>query len=1030
MKFVKFKSPHGLSSRVIFVLLIAIVSSVSALAETLKGRVLDESELPLVGATVKIAHPKRVVVTDAEGWFRIPDVRKDIEVEVSYIGYSAEKRNWKGGELVITMKPLAQSMDEVVVIGYATVKKRDLTGAVSAVGADQLGSQRSPSLTTALQGTMPGLNVSRSGSMPGSSGTMTIRGITTLSDNNPLILVDGMPVGSLDMVNPDDVQQISVLKDAAAASIYGARAAAGVILVTTKSAKEGDLNISYSGEVSMIQAASMPEFITEPQEWMRMFNELTWNDAGNPENGQYAVFSPEVIEDYYQLNAIDPLAYPDYDWIGSIMKPWAPRTKHTLSMSYGNKQIKSRVSTSYERSEALYDGNDFNRIYLRANNEIKFNNNWSANFDMAVRHHVKNDPNFGSPIRAANMYPRYYIGRYPDGRWAPGQSGANTEARFRDGGTTTSTGDNLAGKMSLTYRPISTVTIQASVAPNMTFSKTKDMQKAIPYYDYEDPGKRLGFISGYGANKLTESRAEAVSFEKSLIASYVDQLGNHSLNAMVGYEDYTYNHESMSAVSDQMTLSNYPYLDLANTNYLSVAGSAYEHAYQSVFGRVMYNYDGRYFLQANVRGDASSRFHKNHRWGVFPSGSLGWRVTNERFMESLQPTLSNLMLRASYGSLGNERIGNYPYQSTINLTNAVMIGNSGFVSQTAGAQVEYAVTDLTWESTHTWDLGIDLGMFNNRLDLTADIYYKQTKNMLLAMAIPQFTGYSSPQINAGDMNTRGWEVKIGWHDNIGSDWRYSASFNLSDSKSMMGDLGGKVMYSGDCIIKGGEEYMAYYGYRALGLFQSKEEADASPKLLQSATAGDLKYKDLSGVDGNPDGVIEKTYDREVLGSSLPHFLYGGNLSIGWKGLELSAAFSGVGKQNAYYSQSMVKAMESGYLGAPAIMRGKYWSHNNTPEQNAAAIYPRLSRELGNNYTPTSDWWIFNGAYFRMKNVNISYVLPSTLTKQIRFNRIRVFCNVEDPFQISHYPKGWDPEINSNGGNYIARTYTFGLDFSF
>ncbi|MDE5895111.1 MAG: TonB-dependent receptor, partial [Muribaculum intestinale] len=295
--------------------------------------------------------------------------------------------------------------------------------------------------------------------------------------------------------------------------------------------------------------------------------------------------------------------------------------------------------------------------------------------------------------------------------------------------------------------------------------------------------------------------------------------------------------------------------------------------------------------------------------------------------------------------------------------------------------------------------------------------------------IPGFTGYSAPDVNAGDMHTRGWELKFTWNDNIGRDWTYGASFNLSDSRSKMGNLDGKVLYSGDCIIRGGDEYMAFYGYRSQGLYQTAEEVAESAKLLAAVAPGDIRYRDLGGPEGVPDGNIDTTYDQEILGSSLPHLLYGGYINVGYKGIRLSAGFNGVGKQNVRISQAMVRG--SSFLAWPEEVIGKYWSTYNTPEQNQKAIYPRLSTTTGdkNNYV-MSDYWLMDGSYFRVKNINLSYSFPRHLLKHIRFNSLRVYFNVEDPFCFHHYPKGWDPEVNSSGSNYIATTYTFGLDFSF
>ena len=1012
--------------------LVAILAPQEANAQTanVSGTVIDEIDEPVVGALISDKNHKYTALTDADGNFTISSVPSGTIFTATYLGYKPQTITWKGsGKLNFKLEPDMQMLEETVVIGYATVKKKDLTGAVGAVGAERLGQQRSPNLSTALQGAIPGLDITRSGSMPGSSGTIRVRGITTMSDNSPLILVDGTPVNDIDNVNPDDVEQISVLKDAAAASIYGARAAAGVILITTKGAKDGDLKITYNGEFSLSHASTFPDYVTDPIRYMQMANELKWNDAGNPEGGEYPTYSHDYIDAYLENNMYDPIEYPIYNWRDAILRSTAPRTKHNVSLSYGNKSVKTRISASYEKTEALYKGSDHERIFVRANNTLNFNSNWSATVDLSMKHAVKNDPHSGSPIRAALMYPSIYAGTYPDGSIAPGQSGSNTLAGWRDGGEKKTTNDYITGKVALTYKPFKFLTIQGTITPTLNFTGVKDMKKKIPYYDPYDTDQLQGYISSYGTNELSEGRTSAQSLEKSLIATFNKEFGVHSLNAMAGYEDYYYHYETLAASSDEITLANYPYLDNANKNKLTVGGSAYENAYRSFFGRVMYNFNHRYFLQANIRGDGSSRFHSDYRWGWFPSASVGWRVTEEEWMKGVGNTLSNLMIRASYGSLGNERIGNYPYQASINLENAIMFGPTGSQAVTGAAQLNYNVTDITWESTHTWDLGVDASLFNSRLDVTADIYYKKTKDMLLAMTIPSFTGYSAPSVNAGDMNTRGWEVKLTWNDNIGKDWTYGVSFNLSDSKSKMGNLDGKVLYSGDCIIRGGDEYMAYYGYRAGGLFQTEDEVNSSPKLLASVRPGDVRLLDLNGPDGTPDGNIDTTYDREILGSSLPHLLFGGYLNVGYKGIRLSAGFNGVGKQKARITQAMVRG--SSFLAWPEEVVGKYWSNYNTPEQNLKAKYPRLTNTTaeGNNYV-MSDYWLMDGSYFRVKNINLSYSFPKQILKAIRFNSLRVYFNVEDPFCFHHYPKGWDPEMSSSGSNYIATTYTFGLDFSF
>ena len=788
----------------------------------------------------------------------------------------------------------------------------------------------------------------------------------------------------------------------------------------------------------MITPTEFPSYRTGVKEYMEDYNEWAWNDAGNPEGGEYAGYSKELIDNYMSNNAYDPITYPNYDWKSAILKKASMRHKHNVTMTYGNKVIKSRTSASYENADALYKGLSHERLSLRSRNTIKFSEKWSGALDFSFRQATKKDPHSGSPIKAANMYPSIYAGLYPDGRIAPGKEGSfsNTLGALLEGGNKTNVATMASAKISLSYKPVEGLDITANFTPTYSFVKTKDMQKAVPVYDAYDTDVILGYVSGYTANALSELRSDAKTFETQVIATYDKTFAKkHNFNVMAGYEDYMYTYETLTADTNEMELSMFPYMDLANKNSLNVRGSSYQNAYRSFFGRIMYNYDNRYYLQLNARGDASSRFHKDYRWGFFPSASLGWVVTNEKFMSNVN-WLNHLKLRASVGSLGNERIGNYPYQTYITFNKAIMYDSAGTspVSTMTGAQADYAYKNIHWEKTWSWDAGIDATFLDNRLDFSADYYYKKTTDMLLAVAIPSFTGYSAPDRNAGTMNTRGWEVKLGWADSIG-DFSYAVSVNLSDYKSVMGDLGGKQVFnSNGTIITEGEEYCAWYGYKASGLFQNAEEISNSALLVSSVKPGDVKYKDISGPEGTPDGIINDTHDRTVLGSSLPHYIYGGSINLGWKGISFSVLFNGVGHQLSRLTEDMVRPLESQWLPSPSVIRNSdgsrnYWSVYNTDEENLKAKYPRLSHSSGeyNNYK-MSDYWLKNSAFLRVKNINLGYTFPKALISKVNVKGLRVYFNVDDPFCFDNYLKGWDPEAGAS--TYIARTWTFGLDLKF
>lgn len=647
----------------ILVFLAALLLPVGVFAQSeLKGTVTDASG-PLAGVMILNKDNGKWASTDIDGNYTLPNVKEGQKLEFTCMGFVTRVEVWNGrNPFNVVMNPDAVELDETVVIGYGSVKKKDLTGAVGVVNDRIIGQQSTSQLSQSLQGVVPGLSVTRSSSMPGASATIKVRGITTMSDSSPLILVDGMAVSSLDLVPTEDVRQITVLKDAASAAIYGARAASGVILITTKDASEGQLQIGYNGEVSAITPTELPSYMTGVLDYMNTYNEYTWNDSGNPEGGEYNTYSKDYIDNYMQNNAYDPITYPNYDWKSAILKKASMRHKHNVTMTYGNKTIKSRTSASYENTDALYKGLNYERFSLRSRNTINFSKKWSGSLDFSFRHAIKKDPHSGSPIKAANMYPSIYAGLYPDGRIAPGKEGSfsNTLAAWREGGKKKSENSMATAKISLSYKPIEGLDITANFTPTFTYAKSKDMAKAVPVYDAYDTDLLLGYVSGYKTNSLTEARSESKTYETQVIATYDKTIAKkHNLNVMAGYEDYMYTFESLAAGSNDMEIASFPYLDLANKNSLTVGGSSYQNAYRSFFGRIMYNYDGRYYLQLNARGDASSRFHKDHRWGFFPSASLGWVISNEKFMANVG-WLDHLKLRASVGSLGNERIGNYP----------------------------------------------------------------------------------------------------------------------------------------------------------------------------------------------------------------------------------------------------------------------------------------------------------------------------------------------------------------------------------
>ena len=986
----------------------------SAQALPVSGVVSDENGAPLLGVTVFEKDGRNGTATNTEGRYSM-NVKKGVTLVFSYIGYETYECPYNGETtLNVTLKPDAKLMDEVVVIGYGAVKKKDLTGSVSAIKGDDLVARQTTTLSTALQGSVSGLLVTRDSGAPGASGTIKVRGITTMGDNNPLIIVDGSPCDNIDYVNANDVESVSVLKDAAAASIYGSKAAAGVILITTKRGAKERTNLTYNGEVGWEVPTMQPDMVGVTR-YMEMYNELLYND--NPAAGFFQQYSSDQVKNWISYNKTNPNQYPLTDWKSLIMKDSALKHKHNVSISGGTDLVRTKVSFSYDDVDGLYGERKYQRMMLRANNDATIvKDKLFATVDINIRRGKNITPNF-SPFDMMRKMPAICAATWDDGRIAEGKSGANPYGLLVGGGNAKAWSTQVGGRASLEYKPVKGLSIQAVVSPFINYSKTKTFRPAVWYTLADDPETIGGYLdsgSSWSTNKLTEQRNDNYNVTSQVIANYIASFGrngNHNLNVMVRYENYLMKSESLSAARDNFEFTQYPYLNVGSEDYQTNSGTGTEYTSNSVFGRIMYDYDGRYLLQANVRHDGSSRFAKKYRWGTFPSFSAGWVVTREKFMEGTESWLDFMKVRASWGMLGNERIGSnyFPYLALMTFNDVLFYDKDGnVVSDKSAAQRALAVEDITWETTTSTDIGVDLGLFRNRLSVNFDYYWKETKDMLLTINIPYIMGYNNPSSNAGTMKTNGYDIEVGWRDQVG-DFSYGVSVNFSDFKSKVTDMNGSEQINGSRINRPGCYFNEWYGYVSDGIYQTQEEVDNSATYNSSVKVGDIRYKDISGPDGVPDGKINSD-DKVPLGNSLPRWQYGGTVNLGWKGIDFSMAFQGIGRRTSYMATEMVQPIRDNYGNIPAIIDGKYWSPFNTDEQNRNAKYPRLSNTGKSNNYQTSDFWLFNGGYFRLKNVTLGYTLPRKWTQKIRMSNVRLYVSASDLFCISDYPKGWDPEM--------------------
>ncbi|WP_158861184.1 SusC/RagA family TonB-linked outer membrane protein [Lunatibacter salilacus] len=994
-----------------FLVLLILANIGTAFGQSVRvsGKITDESEEPLPGASILVKGTSIGTVTDIDGNYAISATGQNPVLVISFLGYLTQEIAVNNQEIIdINLVPNMSELGEVVVVGYGTQKKSDLTGAVSTVSGRDIAERRMPNVSQSLQGAVPGVMVRRSSNAPGSSANIRIRGVTTIGDSNPLIIMDGVPINSIDHINPNDIESISVLKDAASASIYGSRAAAGVIVVTTKRAKKGDLSLNYNFEYGTEMPTNVPQYV-DVVRYMDIVNELRWNDNGNDGN-EYPLYPQEMVENYMSLNASNPDLYPNTNWVDLILRKQAPRQRHSLDISGGSEAIRTKASIVYDKFDALYEGRTFERVTTRINTDGNITKRLGFNADIFLRREINNQPSI-DPIYYMNISAPVYAAEWSDGRIAEGKTGANIYAQLKHGGTIQNWENQIGGRLGLNYEVVDGLRLSAVASPNFGFNKGKNFQKRVTYSAWDDPTATLGTLQWANSTNLSESRHDNYQITTQLLANYDKVFGNHTLNLLAGNESYQAFYENLSASRDQFLLDNFPYLNLGPLEFRGNGGNAWENAYNSWFGRFSYNYANKYFLQGNLRYDASSRFASDYRWGSFPSFSGGWVLSEESFLKDVAP-ISFLKVRGSWGILGNERIGNYPYQSTIGFSNVLFHQGPNVVSSQSAAQWQYAIPNISWEKTESYNIGIDANFFNYKLRVSGEYFQKTTRDMLLPLEIPDYIGFDNPDQNTGEMYTKGWELDLGWSDDI-QDLSYSINFNISDFRSIMGNLGG-IQFLGSQVRMEGSEFDEWYGYVSDGIYQSQEEVNNSAVMNANVRPGDVRFKDFSGPNGEPDGRISPEYDRVLLGGSMPRYLYGGNIRLDYRNFDLGFVIQGVGKQNSRLSGLMVQPIMENWGHVPEILDGQFWSVYNTEQENLAVPYPRLSRNSEGNNFAMSDFWMINGAYFRLKNISLGYRLSDAVAQRLGMQSIRVYTNVSDVWTVNNFPRGWDPEVSASG----------------
>lgn len=1004
------------------------------------GVVVDSAGEPVIGAGVVIEGSTNGTITDVDGRWELVVPSTTTKIVISSLGYKEQiVAAGSASARTVTLQEDSQMLQETVVVGYGVQKKVNLTGAVAMVNSEEMNARPISSVASGLQGLLPGVTVVNSSSQPGQANTtIRVRGVGTIGNSNPLILIDGIE-GDISSINPEDIESVSVLKDAASSAIYGARAANGVLLVTTKklaAGKDAVTKINFSAYAGIQTPTRLPE-MCDAIEFMTLDNEARKNvdtaDAWLP-------------EDFDKVrNNTDPNYFGNTDWIGQVLKKVAPQQNYSLSLNGTLGNSGYMLSYRYFDQSGLTVGNSTgetrHNLRFKINTKLIDRVTLSSNLGYTTTKVISPVSSLtsggGAIYTAMRIAPNVPV-RYTDGTWAYGGGNTNPVAILRDGGRAKTDADELSIMEVVKVDILKGWDVSATY--NVTsYNGLKDILKKTITFNNQQDGSTYSYQSPNSIKNI-DYRHNQQTF--ILQTNFDLNFGKHNVSGVVGMSQEWYTSRSFEASRTKLITEQDPTLNLGDPQTMSNASSYSSWAIRSGFGRVSYNWNERYLLEGNLRYDLSSRFHKSNRSGLFPSVSAGWRISEENFMAATRTYLDNLKIRASWGMLGNQYVGssNYPYLSVLQAyTSGVsMIGAN---ATTGYVQSTLSNPNLSWEKIKMLDLGFDLAMFSNRLTFSFDWYNKDTDGILLKLNYPAQLGAKPSEQNAGKVNNKGWEMDLNWRSQAG-EFMYGIGFNLSDVKNKIVDLGGNAPdLSGNQIRMVGYPIDAFYGYIADGLMTPEDFKINNPEthtynlpnipviLGNRYQPGDIKYKDLSGPDGVPDGRITPEYDRTVLGSSIPRYTYSVRGNLGWRGIDFSFVLQGVGKCSGFLEGSARHALQDMAAYPQKVHLERY---NVVTNPNPKASYPRLTYNTGFNQNTFSTFWLEDASYLRVKNVQLGYTFPEKWMKKARIDNFRIYASADNLFTFSKFFYAYDPETPvSRGGYYpLVKTVVIGVNLTF
>ncbi len=996
--------------------------------KTVFGKVTDSSGLPLPGVTVVVKGTTQGTVTNVEGKYNLTNVPADATLQFSFVGMKTQEITIDNQNSIdVVMETDAVGIEEVVAVGYGIQKKVNLTGAVTSVNIEKIENRPITNASQALQG-VSGLYVNQAGGQPGKDeATLRIRGQGTLNNNNPLVLVDGIEY-ALNDVNPNDIESISVLKDAASASIYGNRAANGVVLITTKKGKEGISRIDYNNYIGFQTPTYLPDVVTDPIQFMEL------RDQAQRNAGRATVdYGENVIEEYRKGMLTDPYTYPNNDWL-DIMFNNALIQEHNLRFSGGKNKINYTLSLGYLDQKGVLMGTNSDKFTFRSNVNFQVNEKIKVGSDFAATRRFIHEPATTAAsmmemvFKAQAFHPTYLEdGRYAD-TWvrSPGHNVFRHPLVWANEGFLNTT--NVRGLASfyvdvelplgLSYHAKAGVNkldgFEKRFVPDIYMYQNKTLEaKRVDYYT----NNKNRHVRNRDDEDINLTLFHTLNWEKVFNEK-------HNLSALVGSSYEQFNSRFFTATIEGFLGNNLHELDAGSTNP-SVSGTSSKNVLLGGFGRLNYNYLQKYLFEANFRFDGSSKFAKGNRWGFFPSFSAGWRLDQEDFLSSVE-WISGLKVRTSYGSLGNERIGDFRY---VNLVNAGLDYYFGDAVNPGAAITSYNDPNITWETTSILNFGVDAVLFRDKLSATVEFYDKRTKDILRTVNLPAQVGnLGGPVMNVGTVSNKGIEINL-VHQNKINDFSYQIDFGINYNVNNVEDLNGQEIistgFSGQAsptIIKEGYPIDSYFVLESDGIFQTQEEIDNSPFQNITTKPGYLKYKDQNG-----DKVIDAD-DRIITGSAIPDYTYDFTINLSYKNWSVNGFFNGVQGVSTYPSRIIAVPF---WFGTSVT---EEWVNNSWRPDRTNASLPILTtyEESQSDIFAYSDFWLLDASYLRLKNLQISYSFSNELVQKIGLQKLVLFVNGQNIFTISKM-KDFDPEKNITGSSYYeypsVKTFSAGLNIT-